>query len=53
MNLLKKTAAGILVLVFALAGPACSKRLTLDNVTKVAEECGLEQTEDPKECDWM
>ena len=46
MNLLKKTAAGILVLVFALAGTACSKRLTLDNVTKVAEECGLEQTED-------
>ena len=46
MNLLKKTAAGILVLVFALAGTACSKRLSLDNVTKVAEECGLEQTED-------
>lgn len=46
MNLLKKTAAGILVLVFALAGTACSKRLSLDNVTKVAEECGLEQTDD-------
>lgn len=46
MNLLKKTAAGILVLVFALAGTACSKRLSLDNITKVAEECGLEQTED-------
>ena len=46
MNLLKKTAAGILVLVFALAGTACSKRLSLDNLTKVAEECGLDQTED-------
>ena len=46
MNLLKKTAAGILVLVIALSGTACSKRMSLDNITKIAEECGMEETDD-------
>ena len=46
MNLLKKTAAGILVLVIALSATACSKRMSLDNITKIAEECGMEETDD-------
>ena len=46
MNLLKKTASGILVLVLVLNVTACSKRMSIDKIEKVAEECGLEETGD-------
>ncbi len=46
MNLLKKTATGILVLALVLGACACSKRMSLDKISKVAEECGLEETGD-------
>ena len=46
MNLLKKTALGILVLGLMLGACACSKRMSIDKVEKVAEECGLEETGD-------
>ena len=46
MNLLKKTATGILVLALMLGACACSKRMSLDKIGKVAEECGLEETGD-------
>ena len=46
MNLLKKTAAGILVLVLVLTGTACSKNKALDKVAKVAEQLGFEESGD-------
>ena len=46
MNLLKKTATGILLLGFVLGVTACSKRMSIDKIEKVAEECGLEETGD-------
>ena len=47
MNLLKKTAAGIMALVLLLGISACSsKRFSFENIRDVAEECGLEETGD-------
>lgn len=47
MNLLKKTAAGIMALVLLLGVSACSsKRVSFENIRDVAEECGLEETGD-------
>ena len=46
MNLLKKTAAGIMALVLLLGVSACSKRFSFENVKDIAEVCGLEETDD-------
>ena len=46
MNLLKKTAAGIMVLVILLGVCGCAKRFSLDIVKDIAEVCGLEETGD-------
>ena len=46
MNLLKKTATGIMALVLLLGLSACSKRFSFDNVKDIAEVCGLEETGD-------
>ncbi len=47
MNMLKKTASGIMILVLLLGISACSsKRFSFENIKDVAEQCGLEETDD-------
>ena len=46
MNMLKKAAAGVMAVVLLMGSSGCSKRLTFEKITDVAEQCGLEKTDD-------